>query len=93
MRTVMMILFWAAATAACQADPLSTMDRPLPSSATDAAEISNRDKSCTTWRLGARGVSQAAANSALTKRRSFQAEGTGLEPATACAATDFESVC
>jgi len=25
--------------------------------------------------------------------RVFRAEGTGLEPATACAATDFESVC
>ena len=91
MRTVLMtILIWAAAIAACRAAGLGTSDRLPAPSATGAAKFSNRDKSWTTGCFGARGVSQAAGHSALTTRRSFEAEGTGLEPATPCGAPHFQ---
>ena len=92
MRTVLMtILIWAAASAAGRADELGTFESLPPSSAAKQAELCNRDKSGTTTCIGARGESQAAGHSALTTRRSFEAEGTGLEPATPCGASDFES--
>ena len=84
------ILTWAA-SAAAGADDCRAVDQLMPTLAARMAEFSNRDKSWTTACIGARGVSQVAADAALTKRRSFQAEGTGLEPATGCPASDFES--
>ena len=83
MRPMLFSILISAASAACGADERRAVDRLTPTSATRLAELSNRDKSWTTARLGERGVSQAADSSALTTRRSFQAEGTGLEPAAA----------
>ena len=82
------IMIGTAASAACGADEFGSRDRLVT---TPTAEFSNRDKSGTIACVGVRGGSQAAENSALTSRRSFEAEGTGLEPATHCWASDFES--
>lgn len=79
MRPMLIAILISAASAACGADERRAVDRLTPASATRMAEFSNRDKSWTTARLGKRGVSQAAGHSALTTRRSFEAEGTGLE--------------
>jgi hypothetical protein len=75
------ILIGAAGRAAC-ADKFGCMDRLVTMPAARMAEFSNRDKSGTTACVGPRGGSQAAGDKALTKRRSFEAEGTGLESAT-----------
>jgi hypothetical protein len=82
-----------AASAACGPLGPQGIDCLTPTSDVRAAEFPNRDKTGTTTCADMRGASQGIADSALTKRRSFEAEGTGLEPATGCPATDFESVC
>ena len=87
MRAFAMTIFtWTAAFAACHAGQPAAFGR-LTSS---GAEFSIRDKSWTTGCLGARGVSQGGERKAVTTRRSFAAEGTGLEPATGCPAPHFQ---
>jgi hypothetical protein len=49
-----------------------------------------------TWTMGVQedeAGSQVPAATSLTSLVSFQAEGKGFEPSTACAAPDFESGC
>lgn len=62
------ILTWAA-SAAFGADECRAVDRLMPTLAARMAELSNRNKSWTTARVGTTGGSQAPGDSALTKRR------------------------
>jgi hypothetical protein len=79
-----------AASAAFDTQDPAGMNCLAPTSAIEMAEFSNRDKTGTTTCHRVRGASQTIADSALTKRRSFRAEGTGLEPATPCGASHFQ---
>ena len=55
------------------------------------SEVTNRDKSWTVGVLENTCLPEINLPSAVTARCSFQAEGTGFEPATGFPASDFES--